>query len=352
MKFIEFLPLGLAAAGAMVFAAAFAREEPQDSLMEDARFYFEPIPEEPPALPGNELTPAKVELGKMLFFDPRLSRSQFVSCNSCHVLGLGGTDGRATSLGHRWELGGRNSPTVLNAVFNVDQFWDGRADDLEDQAGGPMENPIEMGFTHEGVVNTLQTMPGYVAAFKKAFPGEEEPVTIGNTKRAIAAFEATLITPNAPFDRFLEGEADALDQQQKRGLRLFIDSGCVSCHSGVNIGGGQYMKFGLVEDPDEKYRPAADLGREEVTGEEADRYVYKVPSLRNIALTAPYFHTGQAWSLEEAIAVMGRTQLGIGFSGEEIADIKAFLESLTGEQPEVDFPILPARTPETPKGVE
>lgn len=352
MRFNNFSPVAMVLAATLTVGPAGAQESQQSPLMEDARFYFEPIPAEPPELPGNELTPAKVELGKMLFFDPRLSKSQFVSCNSCHVLGLGGTDGRDTSLGHRWELGGRNAPTVLNAVFNVDQFWDGRAEDLEDQAGGPMENPIEMGFTHEGVVNTLRSMPGYVEAFKKAFPDEENPVTIGNTKRAIAAFEATLITPNAPFDRFLEGEADALSEQQKRGLRLFIDSGCVSCHNGVNAGGEQYMKFGVVEAPAEKYRPPADLGREEVTGDEADRYVYKVPSLRNIALTAPYFHTGQAWTLEEAISVMGKTQLGIAFSDEEIADIKAFLESLTGEQPKVDFPILPARTAETPKGVE
>jgi cytochrome c peroxidase len=192
----------------------------QDDLMAKARQQFEPIPATPPELPGNPASPAKVELGKMLFFEPRLSASHIISCNSCHNLGLGGADTQSTSIGHRWQHGGRNAPTVLNAVFNKAQFWDGRAKDLEQQAGGPMVNPVEMASPEAHVAEQLKGIPGYGEAFAKTFPGEPDPITFANVQKAIAVFEATLITPNAPFDRFLKGEAGALSPAQKSGLAL------------------------------------------------------------------------------------------------------------------------------------
>jgi cytochrome c peroxidase len=212
----------------------------QDDLSTRAQQLFKPVPTAPPELPGNLSTPAKVELGKMLYFDPRLSASHAISCNSCHNIGLGGADAEPTSIGHRWQHGGRNAPTVFNAVFNKAQFWDGRAKDLEQQAGGPIVNPIEMASPEPHVAEQLKGTPGYREAFDKAFPGEPSPITLGNVQKAIAVFEATLITPNAPFDRFLQGDQSALSAVQKEGLALFIDRGCASCHNGINVGGGMY----------------------------------------------------------------------------------------------------------------
>src|SRR6516164_8998927 len=195
----------------------------EDDLLTKAREVFQPIPTAPPELPGNPSSPAKVELGKMLYFDPRLSASHAISCNSCHNLGLGGADAEPTSLGHRWQHGGRNAPTVFNSVFNTAQFWDGRAKDLEQQAGGPIVNPVEMASPEPHVAEQLKGTPGYREAFDKAFPGEPNPITLDNVQKAIAVFEATLITPNAPFDRFLKGDQSALSAVQKEGLALFID---------------------------------------------------------------------------------------------------------------------------------
>ena len=210
-------------------ALAFA----QDDLMAKARQQFEPIPAAAPELPGNAATPpAKVELGNMLYFDPRLSASHIISCNSCHNLGLGGADAQPTSIGHRWEHGGRNAPTVFNAVFNKVQFWDGRAKDLERQAGGPMVYPVEMASPEAHVAEQLKGIPGYRDHFAKAFPGEPDPVTLANVEKAIAVFEATLITPGAPFDRYLKGESGALSPTEKAGLTLFMDKGCSACHTG------------------------------------------------------------------------------------------------------------------------
>lgn len=256
-----------------------------DELMDTARELFEPIPIEPPALEGNPATPEKVELGKMLYFEPRLSESHTISCNSCHVIGLGGVDMLETSVGHRWQQGSRNSPTVLNSVFNTAQFWDGRAADLQEQARGPLVNPVEMATTHEHAMEMLRAIPGYVDAFGKAYPDEAEPVTIENTADAIAVFEATLITPNAPFDLYLKGDAEALSAEEKQGLELFVDNGCVACHSGMNLGGDQYQPFGVVENPGADFLPADDKGRFDVTQSVDDEYVFKVPTLRNIALT-------------------------------------------------------------------
>jgi cytochrome c peroxidase len=320
----------------------------QNDLAAQAKQQFQPIPPAPPELPGNAATPAKVVLGRMLFFEPRLSASHAISCNSCHNLGLGGADAEPTSIGHRWQHGGRNAPTVLNAVFNKAQFWDGRAKDLEQQAGGPIVNPIEMGSPEAHVAEQLKGIPGYRDYFAKAFPDQTDPVTMADVQKAVAVFEATLITPNSPFDRFLEGKADALSPKQQAGLALFMDKGCSSCHNGINVGGGMYAPFGVVEKPGAELLPPNDKGRFIVTKTPGDEYVFKVPTLRNIALTAPYFHTGRAWDLRQAVAVMGTSQLGAQLSDDEVDKITAFLESLTGDQPKVSYPILPPSGAVTP----
>jgi cytochrome c peroxidase len=321
----------------------------QDDLMAKARQQFQPIPTTPPELPGNAATPAKVELGKMLYFDPRLSASHTISCSSCHNLGLGGADAESTSIGHHWQHGGRNAPTVFNAVFNKAQFWDGRAKDLEQQAGGPMVNPVEMASPEAHVAEQLKGIPGYRDVFAKAFPGQPDPITLPNVQKAIAVFEATLITPDAPFDRFLKGDSNALSPAQKAGLTLFMDKGCSACHNGINVGGAMYAPFGVVEKPGAELLPPADKGRFMVTKTPSDEYVFKVPTLRNIKLTAPYFHTGQAWDLRQAVAVMGASQLGIKLSDDEVDKITTFLDSLTGEQPKVVYPILPPSGAGTPR---
>lgn len=285
----------------------------------------------------------------MLFFDPRLSSSWLISCNTCHNVGLGGVDLLETSIGHGWQKGPRNSPTVLNAVFNIAQFWDGRAKDLMEQAQGPVQAAVEMNSEPRRVVETLNSIPAYVTHFQRSFPGESAPVTFENMARAIEAFEATLLTPNAPFDHYLEGDEAALNVQQKRGLESFLSKGCVSCHAGVNVGGQGYFPFGLVETPSAEVRPAGDKGRYAVTHVGSDEYAFKSPSLRNIALTAPYFHSGKVWDLDEAVHVMGTAQLGSELSQKDVADITAFLLSLTGEQPDVAYPVLPAHTATTPK---
>ena len=339
--------LTVAIIGASIAATqAFAADA---DLLKQAQGLFSPIPANPPALKDNPATPAKVELGKALFFEPRMSKSHAISCASCHSPSTGGDDELETSIGHKWQIGGRNAPTVLNAVFNTAQFWDGRAKDLEAQAAGPIANLVEMASTHSHAIEMLKRIPGYQPLFEAAFPGEADPVTLDNVTKAIAVFEATLITPNAPFDKYLKGDESALSEEQKDGLKLFINKGCAGCHDGVNIGGGKYAPFGVVEMPGAEFLPPADKGRFEVTKSVSDQYVYKVPSLRNIVLTAPYFHTGKAWDLKQAVAVMGASQLGINLSQGEVNSIVAFLDGLTGEQPKVTLPILPPSTAETPK---
>jgi cytochrome c peroxidase len=321
----------------------------QDELMRSAQSLFAPIPTQAPAVKGTETTPARVELGKMLYFEPRLSESHAISCNSCHMVGLGGVDLQETSIGHHWQRGGRNAPTVLNAVFNTAQFWDGRAKDLEEQAGGPLVNPIEMGTTEQHVVEQLRGIPGYVAAFKQAFSGQANPITFENVRNSIALFESTLITPNAPFDRYLNGDQNALTAQQREGLQLFISKGCAVCHRGMNVGGGMYAPFGVVERPGAEFLPPGDKGRFEVTKTVSDEYVFRVPTLRNVDLTPPYFHTGKAWDLRQAVAVMGSSQLGMELSDTQVDRITDFLHALTGEQPAVVYPILPASVATTPR---
>jgi cytochrome c peroxidase len=321
----------------------------EDPLMRQAQSLFKPIPETPPAMKDVSVTPAMVTLGKALYFDPRLSESHNISCNTCHQIGLGGVDMLPTSIGHHWQRGGRNAPTVLNAVFNTAQFWDGRAADLQEQAVGPIQNPIEMAISPEHAVGMLRGIPGYKPLFAAAFPGDEGSVSLANVGKAIAAFEATLLTPHAPFDKYLRGNDAALSGEQKAGLKLFIDKGCASCHNGVNLGGGMYAPFGVVEKPGADILPLADKGRFEVTKTATDEYVFKVPTLRNIALTPPYFHSGKSWDLAQAIGVMASSQLGQDLTDAEIASIAAFLLSLTGEQPQVVYPILPPSTVDTPR---
>ena len=329
--------------------SAGGTQPPAEELMAKARQIFRAIPTNPPQLAGNSSSPAKLELGKALYFEPRLSASHVISCASCHNIGLGGADAESTSIGHRWQHGGRNAPTTFNAIFNTAQFWDGRAKDLEQQAGGPMVNPLEMASPEAHIVEQLKGIAGYRDLFAKAFPGESDPITLANAQKAIAVFEATLITPNAPFDRYLAGQADALTTVQKQGLQLFVDKGCSNCHNGVNVGGGQYAPFGVVAKPGAELLPPTDKGRFQVTRSPGDEYVYKVPTLRNIALTAPYFHTGTVWDLRQAVGIMGTSQLGANLTDDEIGKIAAFLDSLTGQQPNIGVPILPPSGATTPR---
>lgn len=323
--------------------AAFA----DDGLMKNAQATFKPIPTQAPVLEGNVMTPDKLELGKMLYFEPRLSKSGLISCNTCHNVGLGGADFQETSTGHGWQRGPRNAPTVLNSVFNVAQFWDGRAKDLAEQAKGPVQAGVEMNNTPENVVATLKSMPEYVALFKAAFPKDKDPVNFDNMAKAIEIFEATLLTPNSDFDKYLAGDPKAMNEKAVKGLAAFMENSCQDCHAGVNMGGDDYYPFGVVESPEADLM-AGDRGRYMVTETEEDNHAFKSPSLRNIELTTPYFHSGKVWDLKEAVAIMGSTQLGADLSEEDIDNIVEFLKATTGEQPKVEHPILPAPTAATP----
>ncbi len=330
---------GLAAGAALADDAA---------LREEAKSYFSPIPSTVPASPQNPVTPEKIALGKALFFDPRMSASGVFSCNSCHNLATGGDDNMPVSIGHGWQKGPRNAPTVLNSVFNEAQFWDGRAADLAEQAKGPVQAGVEMANTPDNVVATLKSMPQYVAWFQAAFPGEEDPVTFDNFALAIEAFEATLITP-APFDAWLNGTDGAMNEDEKAGLQVFMEAGCAACHSGVNLGGLGYYPFGLIEKPGADILPPGDKGRYVVTDTVSDEYVFRAAPLRNTALTAPYFHSGVVWDLRTAVEIMATSQLGADLSEAEIDQITAFLGALTGEVPQIVYPILPAETAVTPR---
>jgi cytochrome c peroxidase len=341
----KILGVSIIALFALTGGVPHAQDEAQDETMKKAAALFKPIPASPPEKEDNKITPEKVELGKMLFFDPRLSASDLISCNTCHNLGTGGVDLQETSVGHAWQKGPRNAPTVLNSVFNVAQFWDGRAKDLAEQAKGPMQATVEMSSTPENVVRKLKSMPAYGDYFKTSFPEEADPVTFDNAVKAIEVFESTLLTPDSPFDKYLKGDSAALTDSQKQGLELFMSKGCASCHNGINVGGGGYFPFGLVE------KPTGDKGRFAVTETKSDEYVFKVPTLRNIELTPPYFHSGKVWDLKEAVVVMGTAQLGAKLTDDEAEKITDFLRSLTGKQPEVVFPILPPVGPDTPRPV-
>lgn len=301
----------------------------------------EPVTPIEPAVVEN---PAMAELGKKLYFDPRLSKSGFISCNSCHNLSMGGSDNLKTSIGHNWTKGPINSPTVLNSSMNVAQFWDGRAKDLQEQAGGPIENPGEMAFTHQLAVELLSSIPEYVAEFEAVFGTTS--IDIEKVTQAIAAFEETLVTPGSRFDLWLKGDDTALSAEELEGYQLFKSSGCMVCHNGTALGGNSFQKMGVVK----PYEATSSVeGRSAVTGKDADRFSFKVPTLRNVELTYPYFHDGEAETLSEAVEIMGRIQLGRTYTEDENRKIVAFLKTLTGEQPSFVLPQLPPSSDETPR---
>ncbi|MCS7204159.1 MAG: cytochrome-c peroxidase [Leptospiraceae bacterium] len=295
-------------------------------LIQKANQIFKPIPEK---MPGFEnVTPEQIELGKKLYFDKRLSVNDQQSCNSCHVIDNNGpgVDNKPVSDGAiAGRKGDRNSPTVLNAGFHIAQFWDGRAKDLVEQAKGPILNPVEMAMPSEKeVVKKISTIAEYKEMFPKAFPNEKDPITYDNIAKAIAAFESTLITKDR-FDDFLKGDTKALTAQEMKGLETFIEVGCASCHNGALVGGSMYQKMGVMN----PYENTKDFGRYNVTKKEEDKYVFKVPSLRNVALTAPYFHDGSVGTLEEAVRKMAWLQLNKQLKDEEVQNIVAFLKALT-----------------------
>ncbi len=326
MKFHK--PLAaLIVSGAALFATSVSAEEPIQVIK-----------------PPQSINLGMSELGKKLYFDPRLSKSGFISCNSCHNLSMGGTDNLPTSIGDKWQQGPINSPTVLNSSLNLAQFWDGRAADLKEQAGGPIANPGEMAFSHTLAIGMLESIPAYVREFKTVF-GKEQ-ITIDQVTAAIAEFEKTLVTPNSRFDQWLLGNKDALTTKELAGYKLFKDSGCTACHNGEAVGGNSFQKMGVVE-PYKATSPAE--GRSAVTGVDADRFNFKVPTLRNVELTYPYFHDGAANTLAEAVDIMGRLQLGKKFTKSENEQIVAFLKTLTGDQPIFRLPILPPSSDKTPR---
>jgi cytochrome c peroxidase len=315
---------------------------------------WEALPKTPPIPKDNPQSDAKITLGKTLYFDPRLSSTGTVSCNSCHNVMLGGDDNRPVSFGVHGKLGPRSSPSVWNSAFLSVQFWDGRAASLEEQAKGPVTNPIEMGMPDwDVVIKRLQAIPGYQPLFKTAFPEEKTPLNADNAAKAIAAYERTLITPNSPYDRYVQGDKKALTEQQVKGMELVAEVGCLSCHSGANFSGptqkmgtGFFMKFPTFAGSkyDVQYELLKDPGRYEVTKKDADKHLWRVPTWRNIALTAPYFHNGAVPTLDEAVKVMAKTQLNKELDDAQVKAIVAFLGSLTGEFPEQTMPRLPETT--------
>ncbi|MEY4194483.1 MAG: hypothetical protein RLZZ226_851 [Pseudomonadota bacterium] len=317
---------------------------------------WQTLPDRAPEPADNPTTPAKVALGKMLYHEPRISANGVVSCNSCHNVMGGGDDNRGGSIGVRDQVGGRSAPTVWNSAFNSVQFWDGRAPSLEAQAKGPVTNPGEMGMKNwDEVIARLKAMPGYTEAFAAAF-GAGDTVTVDNFAKAVAAYERTLITPNSPYDQYVKGNKAALTDQQVRGMNTFAEVGCVQCHSGAAFNGPQlpegtgfFMKFPLYQNGvmEARYNFSADNGRFDVTGNEADRHAFKVPTLRNVALTAPYFHNGTVKTLQDAVMVMGKVQLNKDLTDQQISDITAFLNALTGEFPRIEMPRLPTLANQT-----
>jgi len=304
---------------------------------------WQTLPNKAPEPADNPTTPEKVALGQMLYHDPRLSSTGTVSCASCHNTMLGGDDNRMVSVGVNAQTGGRSAPTVWNAAFNAVQFWDGRAASLEEQAAGPVTNPIEMGMKNwDDVVARLKTIKGYQEAFEKAFGPNS--LNKDNATKAIAAYERTLITPNSPYDRYVKGDEAALTEQQVRGMKLFAEVGCAGCHSGPAFNGtGGFVKFPMIKNGyfEAQYQFSKDKGRAEVTKKAEDENTWKVPTLRNIALTAPYFHNGSVKTLDKAVKVMGKLQLGRELTDEQVSDLVAFLNALTGEFPQQTMPHLP-----------
>ncbi|NOT83666.1 MAG: cytochrome-c peroxidase [Methylococcaceae bacterium] len=304
---------------------------------------WEALPTKAPEPANNIGSAEKIALGQMLYHDPRLSSTGTVSCASCHNTMLGGEDNRPNSMGVNGQTGGRSAPTVWNSAFNKVQFWDGRAGSLEDQAAGPVTNPIEMGMKNwDDVVARLKTIEGYKTAFANAFGSDA--ITKENATKAIAAYERTLITPNSPYDKYVGGEKTALSEQQVRGMEKMAELGCTTCHSGAAFNGeGAFQKFPVTPHGffEAKYHFSKDKGVAEVSKKPEDEHFFKVPTLRNVALTAPYFHNGSVETLDQAVKIMAKLQLGKEPAKQEIDDIVAFLNALTGEFPKQTMPILP-----------
>jgi cytochrome c peroxidase len=306
---------------------------------------FAPLPHSAALTPPG--ADARVELGRMLYYEARLSRSQTLSCNSCHSLTTYGVDGHPTSEGHGGQRGTRNSPTVYNAAIQFAQFWDGRARDVEQQAGGPLLNPVEMAMPSEkAVVAVLNSMPGYVTAFRRAYPGEKKPVTFAHLTDSLGAFERGLVTPSR-WDKYLQGDETALTRAEKVGFNHFLAAGCDTCHSGTLVGGNAFQKLGVLKE----YPDTSDPGRYKVTQSQSDRMYFKVPPLRNVVMTGPYFHNGKVATVEEAVSQMAEYQTGNQLATAERDAIVTWLKSLTGEVDHsyIKEPDLPQSTSKTPR---
>jgi cytochrome c peroxidase len=331
-------------AAALILSARLGASPPADALRDQAKSLFRPLPRVFETA-DNPLNPEKTALGKLLFYETRISVDGTVSCFKCHWLNLYGTDGLKASVGHHCATGTRNAPTVLNAAGEISEHWVGNRISVEDQATQSLLGAGSYGLpSYEEAEKKLLALPGYAALFKAAFPGEANPLTAVNFGRAVAAFERTLATPSQ-FDIYLADGEPSLEDAEKNGLSLFIQTGCASCHNGALVGGGAYRKFGLTE-PYWKLTgsPAIDKGRFTVTQKEADLYVFKVPPLRNVAMTAPYFHDGSVARLEDAVRIMGRLQLGKTHKDTDVATIIRFLDVLTGTLPgeALTVPLIPA----------
>ena len=321
------------AASAASQAAVDNNASPEDQeLLKRAQGIFKPLPSAEEMQKLRPFTEEQVKLGHQLWYEPRLSKGNTVSCNSCHNLATAGVDNLpTTSQGHKGQFGGRNSPTALNAALLGMQFWDGRAADVEEQAGGPLVNPVEMANdSQEAAAAKIAKIPEYQELFKTAFP-EDGAVSFKNITTALGAFERTLLTPTK-WDDYLKGNVNALNEQERKGVRAFMDNGCIACHSGVNLGGTTFQKFGLVQGPYWKFieDPKHDKGRADVTKKAEDEFFFRVPGLRNVAKTYPYFHNGSVWELDKAVTIMGKAQLGKDLTSEETENIVAFLKTLSG----------------------
>ena len=345
-----------AASAADAAASTAAVSAPQNSadvsdedkaLLERAQATFKPLPDAAEMQKVRPFTEEQVKLGQQLWYENRLSKGNTVSCNSCHNLATAGVDNMPTSSGHKSQFGGRNSPTALNAALLGSQFWDGRAADVEEQAGGPLLNPVEMAnATEADAAAKIAGIPEYQEKFKAAFP-EDGAVSFKNITTALGAFERTLLTPTR-WDDYLKGNVSALSEQERKGVRAFMDNGCIACHSGVNLGGTMFQKFGLVDGPYWKHidDPKHDKGRADVTKKAEDEFFFRVPGLRNVERTYPYFHNGSVWELDKAVNIMAKAQLGKTLAPEETENIVAFLKALSGNVPESarTMPELPVST--------
>lgn len=342
MRFIPFLLLA-----ALALSGCGSGTAPKTVEVDAAKLkLFKPLPDKAEVAPGTPET-ERVALGRMLYYEPRLSKGHDIACNDCHMLDKYGVDNKPTSDGHKGQKGDRNSPTVYNAALHFAQFWDGRAANVEEQAKGPILNPVEMAMPDEKrVIAVLKTIPGYVTAFKAAFPDQKDPINYDNIAISIGAFERGLVTPSR-WDKFLKGDAAALTNEEKAGFNAFLEAGCQTCHMGVLVGGNLYQKLGLAK----AYPELTDEGRAKVTKQEGDKFFFKVPSLRNIDKTGPYFHDGKVVTLDESVKQMGEYQLGAPLKDEQVKAITAWLKSLTGEIPAdyIKKPELPPSGPNTPK---